>query len=109
MKKSNSGATPIVLIIFALIIGVTVYATFDPATSIGRAPIGNKIAGWLCLVAAGGFLFLSARDLIFPNMENDKKANWFKLSITAALIISALLILAVFHSGPLGTTTNPIN
>jgi hypothetical protein len=105
MKKSNI----IVLIIAALIIAVMVYTTFDPHYSFGRAPIGNKIGGWLCLFGAAGFLVASAKDLIFPNMKNDKRANWLKIAITAALIIAALLILGVFHSGPLGTTTNPIN
>jgi hypothetical protein len=109
MKKSNNGASPIVLIITALIIGVMAYTTFDPFYAFGRAPIGNKIGGWLCLFGAAGFLVASAKDLIFPNAENGNRANWFKIGITYALIASALLILGVFHSGPLGTTTNPIN
>jgi len=109
MKKKNNGASPIVLIIAALIIGVMAYATFDPSMSFGRAPIGNKIGGWLCLFGAAGFLVACAKDLIFPNAENGNLANWFKIAITAALIIAGLLILGVFHSGPLGTTTNPIN
>jgi hypothetical protein len=105
MKKSNI----IVLIIAALIIGVMVYTTFDPHYSFGRAPIGNKIAGWLCLFGAASFLVASAKDLIFQNAENGNRANWYKIAITAAFIIAALLILGVFHSGALGTTTNPIN
>jgi hypothetical protein len=105
MKKSN----PIVLIIAALIIGVMVYTTFDPFYSFGRAPIGNKIGGWLCLLGAAGFLISCAKDSIFPNSENGNRANWFKIGITYALIALAMLILGVFHSGPLGTTTNPIN
>jgi zinc transporter ZupT len=105
MKKSNL----IVLIIAALIIAVMAYATFDTSMSFGRAPIGNKIAGWLCLLGAAGFLVASAKDMIFPNAENGNRANWYKIAITAAFIIAALLILGVFHSGPLGTTTNPIN
>jgi hypothetical protein len=105
MKKSN----PIVLIIAALIIAVMAYATFDPSMSFGRAPIVNKIGGWLCLLGAAGFLVASAKDLIFPNAENGNRANWYKIAITAAFIIAALLILGVFHSGALGTTTNPIN
>ena len=109
MKKSNNGASPIVLIITALIIGVMAFTTFDPFYAFGRAPIGNKIAGWLCLLGAAGFLVASAKDMIFPNAENGNRANWYKIAITAAFIIAALLILGVFHSGPLGTTTNPIN
>jgi membrane protease YdiL (CAAX protease family) len=109
MKKSNNGANPIVLIITALIIGVMVYTTFDPFYLFGRAPIVNKIAGWLCLLGAAGFLVASAKDLIFQNSENGNRANWYKIAITAVLIIAALLILGVFHSGALGTTTNPIN
>ncbi len=105
MKKSNI----IVLIIAALIIAVMVYTTFDPHYSFGRAPIGNKIAGWLCLFGAAGFLVASAKDLIFKNAENGNRANWYKIAITAVLIIAAILILGVFHSGALGTTTNPIN
>lgn len=107
-KAKNSGFTAPVIIILTIILGVMVYSTFDPSTSIGRAPAENKVMGWLCMIGAGGFLFACYRDLIFPNMENDKRANWIKIAITAVLIITGLLILAVFHSGPLGTTTNPL-
>jgi zinc transporter ZupT len=104
MKKSN----PIVLIIAALIIAVMAYATFNPSMSFGRAPIGNKIGGWLCLFGAAGFLVSCAKDMILPNAENGNRANWYKIAITAALVVAAFLILGVFHSGALGTSTNPL-
>jgi hypothetical protein len=97
------------ILIASVIVGVMAYSTFDPAMSFGRAPIGNKIAGWLCLLGAAGFLVASAKDLIFPNAENGNRANWAKIVITYALLLLTLLILGVFHSGALGTTTNPIN
>jgi hypothetical protein len=107
-NAKNSGLNAPVLIIMAIIIGTMGYATFDPSMSFGRAPLLNKIAGWVCLIGAGGFLVACFRDLVIPNMENDKRANWIKIAITAALIVLALLILGVFHSGALGTTTNQL-
>ena len=108
MKKNlkNSGVTIPVIVIALFIVAIVVYSLFDSSTSFGRAPIGNKVLGVLAMLGSVLFAFKSSDILDF--VKKDRTKMWLQIGITAALIILGLLILGVFHSGVLGTTTNPL-
>lgn len=79
--------------------------TYFPGNSLHDAPAVNKIIGFtlLALVVPVG-LSLEHDWISFSN--NDNKNTWAHIAIIAGLAILGFCTLLVWHSGPLGTTTN---
>jgi hypothetical protein len=107
-QRKNLGLTWPVISIAAIILFVVIWSFFDISTSFGRAPLVNKIVS--ILLGAGAILWMygASRDLFFNGTKNDNRVLWYNIIIVLALGILSLLFAGVFHSGALGTTTNPI-
>lgn len=98
--KSNDGLTAkIILVAIAIFI---IACMFVPGNSIYTAPIFNKILGILVAGISFFSFYRLAKDNYFFNTGSDKWDYFLQLGVGAVLAIAALLILAVWHSGPLG-------
>lgn len=103
--KNNLGFVIAALIIVAGL----VYSYFVEENAMYIAPLFNKVlAGIFATIAVVyGYLF-SKDNALFQNEENDNIYFFKNLAVIAFFILAAMLTISVFHSGPLGTTTNPI-
>lgn len=101
----NRGISLPVILISLVIVGVIGYSLFNDATSFGRAPLMNKVLG----IGSGlfGLIFAFKSTSWLDFIESDKHKLWASIVITAIFGILALLLLGVWHSGPLGTLINP--
>lgn len=100
------GITPPVAVVMAIIGLALLLLLLNSGNAIGDAPLFNKVLGIGLGAFAVVFMFKSNDWLDF--IKSDKRKLLFQIVITIAIAVLSLLVLAVFHSGPLGTTTNPM-
>jgi Mn2+/Fe2+ NRAMP family transporter len=83
---------------------------FSDVDKITDSLLQNTAMGIFAVVLLMGLVVFASwtRSYVEQDRKNGNRANWYKIAITAAFILAAILILGVFHSGALGTTTNPL-
>lgn len=107
-QRENIGLnTP--FIIFATIIIVALIGFFIfPGNAIHQAPLINKLGAGLVAGLAVYYGIGWSKDIWWNKIESERVYFILNLIVFAGLLVLALLILTVFHSGPLGTSTNPL-
>lgn len=100
------GLTPPVIGAATIILVTLVSLLFVDGNAIGDAPLFNKILG----IALGAFtiFFAFKSEYWLDFIKSDRRKLLFQIVITAILAILAIMVIAVWHSGPIGTTTNPM-
>jgi len=103
----NKGVTPIFLFAALLVIGGILTMVFVPGNTLYHAPIANKLIAGLFLVAASWWGRSWSRDKF--TFTTDWRVDFFIYAgVMLALVALAFLTFAVWHSGPIGLTTNPV-
>ena len=106
MNRKNIGLTTPVIVIGGVIVIAIIAFFFVPGNAIHDAPVINKVISGLFAAGAAIWAIAFSKDKF--TFSKDWKVNFFiHLGILAFLVVMAILFLAVFHSGPLGTTINP--
>jgi hypothetical protein len=103
--KNNLG---FVIAATVILVGL-LYSYIVEENAMFLAPTFNKvIAGALTTVAIVYAYLFSKDNALFKDEKDDNRYFFKNLAVIVILIVAAMLTIAVFHSGPLGTTTNPI-
>jgi hypothetical protein len=103
----NRGITIPFLFIALLVIGGIVTMIFVPGNTLYHAPIVNKLLAGLFLVAAAWWARCWAKDK-FSFTVDWKVDHFIYAAVLIGLLALAFLIFGVWHSGPIGLTTNPV-
>jgi hypothetical protein len=107
MNNNNKGLTVPFVVIAALIASVLIGALFIPGNAVYGAPFINKLGALILVVGAVYWAKLFAKDKL--TLHKHHLVNFFiHLGVLTALLVLALLVLVVWHSGPLGTSLNDI-
>jgi hypothetical protein len=106
-KLKNKGITIPFLFAALLVIGGIITAFFVPGNTIFHAPIANKIAFAVLVTAAAWWARCWSKDRF--SFTTDWIADHFiYAAILLAILALAFFTLAVWHSGPIGLSTNPV-
>lgn len=108
-QRENMGINLPFLIIASIIAVALILFFIVPGNAIYAAPIGNKLLAGLFAAGAVYYAIGWSKDRWWNNIENERAYFIVNLVIFASLIMISLLILIVFHSGPIGLSTNPVS
>lgn len=107
--KNNGGS--ITFLVIVTLIACVLIGSFFGTNQIGRAPMLNKVVGVALGLSALGVFFLKEKTPLIGGIfdtDNDRSNFWRWAGVWVLLVILSFCTLVVWHSGPLGTTTNPI-
>lgn len=105
--RENIGLTWPVILIAGFMIVFLIGMAFWKDNAIGAAPLLNKFVSGLLFAAEAYWLYLNVKGKVWLS-KNHIVDNIFKIAITAIIALLAFTILTVWHSGALGTSTNPV-
>lgn len=104
MKELKERGMNLPFLVIGSFIVLTVIFSLFTDSSIGRAPFLNKVLGLLLIMSGAVFAWQSNKLPI----KNDRVLAWVQILGTMALMALGFTVLMVWHSGALGTSTNPL-